>query len=146
MIPAIAGNTVGGLITGFLIKRYGRIKGLIIVSAVFSLTCYVLLYFFWNGTGISGWMCLMTFPGGLAVGIAHSALFVALAASIGEDNMAIAGSGQYLCGTVGSVAGICAASAVFQGSLRATLSEALDDPAIPGGDKVCYPLQITESS
>lgn len=136
MIPSIVGNTSGGLLTGFFIKRYGRTKSPIVLASVCSSACFVLLLLFWNGGDTPDWMSIFTFLGGFATGTAHSALFVALAAGVGEQDMAIAGSGLYLCGSVGAVSGMCAASALFQSALGSALNQALDTGEIPNSKEV----------
>lgn len=135
MIPSILGNTAGGLVTGALIKRYGRYKLLTVLSSVSAGLCFTLLMIFWRGS-TPVWQSLFVFPGGLATGIAHSSVFVALAAGVGEKEMAIAGSGLYLCGSIGAVAGMSAASAAFQTTLRVALEKALDRSDIPNGREV----------
>lgn len=96
--------------------------------------CFMLLISFWHGD-TPPWQCLFVFFGGLATGIAHSAIFVAVTAGVGEEKMAIAGSGLYLSGNIGAVAGVAAGSALFQTSLRRYLFASLDGMA--GGKEVC---------
>lgn len=137
MVPAVLGNTIGGIVTAGYLKRYGRTKYPIILSTIFSGLCYASILVLWNEGGTPVWKSFLIFPGGFAIGLAHSALFVALAAGVGEENMAIAGSGQYLCGTVGSVAGVCAASAVFKSGLNSALWREFENSHIPNSSEVC---------
>ncbi|WAO90310.1 MFS domain-containing protein [Fusarium falciforme] len=124
MVPSIVGNTAGGLLAGFLIKRYGRYKLPTVFAALSSAFCFTLLLIFWRGH-TSVLQSLFVFPGGFATGIAHSTTFVALAAGVEEQDLAIASSGLYLSGSVGAVAGLCSASAAFQSALRSALRKAL---------------------
>ncbi|KAF9885035.1 hypothetical protein FE257_000766 [Aspergillus nanangensis] len=133
MIPSIVGNTVGSLLTGGFIKRHGVYKLPIVLSSISSGVCFVLLMVWWHGN-TPAWQSLFVFPGGLATGMAHSALFVAVAAGVGEEQMAIAGSGLYLSGSIGGVAGLSVASAVFQSQLRGNLQKAVED--IPDGQEI----------
>jgi hypothetical protein len=95
--------------------------------------CFTLLLTTWHGhTPV--WQALFVFFGGFATGIAGSAVFVDLAASVEESEMAIASSGLYLSSNIGSVAGITAVSAVFSNSLKAKLDEVLAN--WPQGHKV----------
>ncbi|CAG9977193.1 unnamed protein product [Clonostachys byssicola] len=124
LIPTVAGNAIGGLLTGRAIKNTGRYKLATLLAPVSSCFCFVLLLLFWNGkTPI--WQSLLVFFGGFGTGIAHSAIFVAIAAGVDEEHMAIASSGLYLSTSVGAVTGISAGSAVMQAVLRPTLEKSL---------------------
>ncbi|CAG9945275.1 unnamed protein product [Clonostachys rosea f. rosea IK726] len=124
LIPTVAGNAIGGLLTGRAIKNTGRYRLATILAPVSSCFCFVLLLFFWSGkTPI--WQSLLVFFGGFGTGIAHSAIFVAIAAGVDEEHMAIASSGLYLSTSVGAVTGISAGSAVMQAVLRPTLEKSL---------------------
>lgn len=74
---------------------------------------------------IAPWQALLTFPGGFAVGISHSALFIYLGGSIDPTDLAVATGGFYLCGNMGSVAGLSAIGALFQQTLRTRLEQAV---------------------
>lgn len=140
MIPSIAGNTVGGLIAGVLVKKYGRTKWILIGSAISAGICFTLLLLFWRGnTPI--WQSLFVFPGGFATAVAHSVAFVAVAVRVEDDEMAIAASGLYLAGSVGAVAGLSAASAFFQTCLRSSLKASLS--GYPDGAEVSQPARGT---
>ncbi|KAL1888400.1 hypothetical protein Sste5346_009608 [Sporothrix stenoceras] len=128
MVPSVVGNTVGGLVTGAFVKRYGRYKLPTILASLSSGLCFALLLVFWRGAPETPlWQCLFVFLGGLGTAAAHSAVFVALAAGVAEEDMAVAGSGLYLSGNIGAVAGLSAASALFQASLRSGLTQRLVD-------------------
>jgi hypothetical protein len=87
----------------------------------------------WRGNN-SIWQSLLIFPGGLATGIVHSAVFIGLTSGVAEDEIAIAGSGLYTSGNIGGVAGVSGADAVFQHFLRSGLDNSLsqwpDGPAV----------------
>lgn len=86
---------------------------------------FTLVLVLWNGkTNIAE--SLVVFPGGFANGVAHSAVFIGLTSGVHEEEVAIAGSGLYLSGSVGAVAGVSAASAIFQYGLRASLTATLE--------------------
>lgn len=135
MISSIAGNTAGGLLTGMLIKRYGRYKFPTVLSGISSIICFALLLAFWRGA-TPVWQAAFVFPGGFATGMAHSAVFVGLAAGVEEKDMAIAGSGLYLSGSIGGVAGLSSASAVFMQTLRPGLLRNLSRARIPNSEEV----------
>ncbi|KAF4342777.1 multidrug resistance [Fusarium beomiforme] len=124
LFPAVIGNTVGGIATGLIIKRTGRYKSLIIFSAVSSITSYTLMLLRWHGE--TNWLeSLYVFPGGLGMGIAQSAAFIALQASIDPKDKAAASSGIFLSVTLGSVVGMAGTSAAIQGFLRYDIQQNL---------------------
>ncbi|KAF4945099.1 hypothetical protein FSARC_14521 [Fusarium sarcochroum] len=117
LFPAVIGNTVGGIATGLIIKRTGRYKALIVFAAVSSITSYALMLLRWHGQ--TNWLeSLYVFPGGLGMGIAQSAAFIALQASIDPKDKAAAASGIFLSVTLGAVVGMASTSATIQGFLR----------------------------
>jgi fucose permease len=126
LVPTIVGNTVGGLITGAVIKKTGRYKYLITLASLSSCLCFTLMLTIWKGNTHFG-ESLAVFPGGFATGVAYGAVFVALTAGVAEDEIPIAASGLYLSGNVGCVAGIAAVDAVYQNTLRSGLVNALQN-------------------
>ena len=105
--------------------RTGRYKLPTIMASCCSIVAFTGLALLWRGeTGF--WGSLLILPAGFATGIAHSALFIGLASGVGEDDIAIAGSGLYLSANVGSVAGVSVGNAVYQASLRHGLMKVLD--------------------
>lgn len=133
LIPAFAGNTIGGLIAGFWIKRSGRYKPLTVLSPIMGVLCTITLLLVWDGH-TSPWLSLLIFPGGLAMGILSSSAFVGLAAGVEEEGIAITTSGMFLAFNIGSIAGISGGSAVLQNVLRSSLGSALN--GVDGGDEV----------
>ncbi|KAH6676218.1 major facilitator superfamily domain-containing protein [Halenospora varia] len=112
LIPAIIGNTIGGLATGAWIQN---------ISSMLSFTLLILV---WRGhTTILE--SLLIFPAGLATGIAHSAVFIGLTSGVQEHEVAIAGSRLYLCGNIVGVIGVSAGNALHQVVLRNDLIVAL---------------------
>ncbi|KAI6784679.1 uncharacterized protein J7T54_006725 [Emericellopsis cladophorae] len=136
MVPSVLGNTAGGLATGLLIRRYGRTKYLLFLSALSSMLCFSLLLLVWTGRNPGGWQSILVFPGGVATAMAHSVVFVVVAAGVSEADMAIAGSGLYLSGSFGGVAGICGVSALFQAHVSRGLVHRLIRPGIPRGGEI----------
>lgn len=139
MLPSIAGNTFGGLVIGTAIKRSGRYKMAIVGATVMAVSCFSLLYVSWTGA-TSGWQALLTIPGGLGSGMAHSAIFVALAREVAPGEIPVAFSGLYLCSSVGTVAGLCGASAMFMSVTKGELWRVLvDEGGMANGEKVMLP-------
>ncbi|KAF4974866.1 hypothetical protein FZEAL_8283 [Fusarium zealandicum] len=126
LIPSVLGNTVGALLTGAYIKKTGQYKIPCIISGLCSTVAWTLLLVCWRGSTPS-WQTVFLFPGGFGIGLAHASLYIGLAASVESADMAIAGTGYYLCGNVGAVAGLSAHNALFQATLQQSLSRKLED-------------------
>lgn len=95
LIPAFVGNTLGGLLSGYWIRKTGLYKVPTVVAPILSITCMLLILFLWNGnTGI--FKSLFTFFGGFANGTIANSAFVGVAAAVPEADVAMAGSGLYL--------------------------------------------------
>ncbi|KAJ5162516.1 hypothetical protein N7492_007908 [Penicillium capsulatum] len=124
LVPAVVGNTLGGLLTGILIRRMGRYKALLILAGLIASVSYALLYARWDGnTGF--WESLYIVPGGLGTGIASAAGFVAMTAMLPPEEMAMATAGYMLMLSFAMTAGITASNSVlgleFQRQLRANI-------------------------
>lgn len=133
LVPAFAGNTIGGLLSGYWIKKTGRYKAATVLAPLLGLFCYTLVYFTWNGN-TSPAESLFIFPGGFSMGIVFNSAFVGLVAGVTEEDVAIAASGMYLFFNIGGIAGVSVGSAAFQASLRSTLETSLN--GIPNKKKV----------
>lgn len=120
LIPAFAGNTLGGLLAGYYIKHSRRFKPATISAPIFALACNVLVLLFWNGA-TSPAESLYIFPGGFAMGVTLSSTFVGLVAGLAEEDVAVAASGMYLFFNVGAIAGVSAGSAASQTAIRSFL-------------------------
>jgi hypothetical protein len=133
LIPAFAGNTIGGLMAGYWIKRSGYYKPLTVLSPIMGVLCTTTLLLAWDGH-TSPWLSLLIFPGGLAMGIISSSAFVGLAAGVNEEGIAVTTSGMFLAFNIGSIAGVSGGSAVLQNVLRSSLGKVLD--GLDGGEEI----------
>ncbi|KKY14751.1 putative major facilitator superfamily [Diplodia seriata] len=97
LFPAVLGNTASGLLSGAAIARTGRYKALVTLGTVCTSACYVLMLLSGFGTGM-----------------AASALFIAMTASVAPAHVAIASSTMYLAGGVGALVGMASSAAVLQ--------------------------------
>lgn len=113
LVPAVVGNTIGGLTCGAYIKRKGRYKLPTIIAAIIAGLCHTLTSIRWTGN-TNLLEALYIFPGGLGTGISHSSTFVAITAGTTDEELAIAGSGLYLCGNLGSLLGVTFGSSVMR--------------------------------
>ncbi|KAB5578076.1 major facilitator superfamily domain-containing protein [Coniochaeta sp. 2T2.1] len=125
LFPAVAGNCLGGLLSGVFIKRSGRYKILCTFATISSSTCYLLLMLRWHGN--TSWLeSLYIMPGGFGTGIAQSALFVSLQAAVAAEHMAPAVSMMYLATRVCMMTGLVSSSATMRQFLRVGLNRRLD--------------------
>jgi len=124
LVPAVVGNTVGGLLAGGFIGKTGRYKALLILAGLIASISYVLLYFFWNGH-TSSWESLYIFPGGIGTGIASASAFIAMTALLAPEEMAMATAGYMLLVSFAMTAGVTTSNSVlgmeFQRQLRRNL-------------------------
>ena len=133
LVPAFAGNTLGGLVAGIWIKRSGNFKPLTVLSPIMGVLCVTSLLLTWDGHS-SPWLSLLIFPGGLAMGLLSSSAFVGLAAGMKDEDQAVTTSGMFLAFNIGSIAGVSGGSAVLQNVLKSSLEAALS--GVPGGEEV----------
>ncbi|KAK4540745.1 hypothetical protein LTR36_008960 [Oleoguttula mirabilis] len=125
LIPAFAGNTLGGLMTGYWIKKTGLFKAPTVVAPVLAVLGMLLCLLTWD-EHTSVLKSLAIFPGGFATGMVASSTFVGLAAGVDEKDIAMAASGMYLFYNLGSIAGVSGGSAVFEASLKSSLAKVLE--------------------
>lgn len=124
LFPAVAGNCVGGLMAGYLIKRSGRYKSLCTFSTISSSSAYLLLMLRWHGN--TSWLeSLYIVPGGFGSGIAQSALFISLQVAVDPTHMASAVSMMYLSTRVSMMLGLVSTSATMRQFLRIGLDSRL---------------------
>ena len=105
--------------------RYGRYKFHLVLASLHSIVCFASLICSWDGNS-NFWSSFLIFSGGFGTGIAHSAVFVALANGVDAEDTAIASSGFYLSGNIGLLTGISAGSAIQQITLRRGLRRVLE--------------------
>lgn len=156
LFPAVAGNAVGAIVSGIIIKRYGVLfqlkvqktdvnrtghyKKLLILATMVSASSYLLLFLRWHGhTGI--WEALDILPGGFGTGIVQSAIFIAVQAAVNPSHKAPALGGIWLTFSVGAIIGLAAVSAVTIEVMKWRLASLLD---LMGFDEVARLEVCTE--
>ncbi|KAI2670631.1 hypothetical protein DTO006G1_9438 [Penicillium roqueforti] len=132
LIPAVIGNTLGGLVAGIFIRRTGQFKILLVIGGLVAAISYLLLYLRWDGH--SGfWESLFILPGGLGRGIASASSFIAMSAMLPVEEIAMATAGYMLIVGFSMTAGVTTSNSVlgmeFQRQLRLNLHG-------PGSEKV----------
>ncbi len=124
LLPTVLSNAFGSLLAGIIIQRIGRYKMLTILVTTCASISYVLLIIRW--TGDTSWLeSLEIMPSGFGTGLAFSATFIALQASVKREEIAISTGGLYTASAIGMVVGIAVSSTVQLGSLRTALEASL---------------------
>ncbi|KAI0146708.1 major facilitator superfamily domain-containing protein [Pestalotiopsis sp. NC0098] len=117
LFPAVVGNTIGALAVGYLIKKTGRYKALIIFATCAGMLSYFLLILRWRGN--TNWAeSLYIIPGGLGTGMTQTAVFIALQASIDAKDRGSATSALFLIGPMAVTIVMAIGSALIVAGLR----------------------------
>ncbi|KAB8252962.1 major facilitator superfamily domain-containing protein [Aspergillus flavus] len=112
LVPAVVGNTVGGLLAGTFIRRTGRYKALLVIGGLVAAITHVLMLIRWNGHTNFG-ESLYIIPGGMGTGIASASAFVAMTALLEPQDMAMATGGYMLIVSFAMTTGITMTNTVL---------------------------------
>ncbi|PLN78470.1 efflux pump antibiotic resistance protein [Aspergillus taichungensis] len=125
MIPSVAGNTLGGLLAGYVTRRTGRYKFLLIIAGPVAAVSYVLVLVRWRDQPLSPWESLDILPGGLGTGIASAAAFVAMSALLAPGDVAMATGGYMLVTSLAMTTGVTVTNTVLGLGFRRGLGRRL---------------------
>ncbi|KAF9892942.1 hypothetical protein FE257_000534 [Aspergillus nanangensis] len=129
MVPAVLGNTIGGLLAGKIIRTTGRYKPLLVLAGLVAATSYLLLLTRWNGQPrLAGWESLDIFPGGMGTGIASAAGFVSMTSLLKPQEIAMATSGYMLLVSFASSTGVTVTNTVLGLGFKRQLERNLHVP------------------
>ncbi|SPO01685.1 related to multidrug resistance protein [Cephalotrichum gorgonifer] len=117
LFPAVFGNALGAVFSGLLIKRTGRYQNVLVCGTLASSFSYILLFLTWHGN-TSIWESLYIFPSGFGTGIAQTAVFTSIQASVSKKMRAPALAGMYLTISVGVIAGLAIVSATVMETVQ----------------------------
>ncbi|KAL3476703.1 major facilitator superfamily domain-containing protein [Aspergillus californicus] len=127
LIPAVLGNTVGGLAAGFFIRRTGNYKPILVISGLVSGIAYLLQYLRWNGdTGL--WESFYIVFGGLGSGFCSSAAFVSMTAFLEPQEIAMATGGYLLLISFAMTAGVTTSYTVLGSEFKRQLQARVQGP------------------
>lgn len=127
LVPAVIGNTLGGLLAGSFIRRTGHFKVLLVLAGLVASVSYMLLYLRWNGnTGF--WESLYIIPGGMGTGIASAAGFIAMTALLPPEEIAMATAGYMLLISFAMTAGVTVSNTVLGAEFQRQLRRNLQGP------------------
>ncbi|KAI3327256.1 MFS general substrate transporter [Xylariaceae sp. AK1471] len=133
LFPSVVGSAVGGVLSGYLIKRTGKYKWLIYLSVLSGALSYSLLLARWHGD--TNWLeSFYILPGqakiynagcrikaGLGMGIMHTVLFVSTQASADPHQISAAVSTLLLSNAIGIIIGVACLSAAMKEVLQRSL-------------------------
>jgi predicted MFS family arabinose efflux permease len=137
LIPAVVGNTMGGLLAGGFIRSTGHYKILLILAGLIASVTYSLLYLRWNGnTGF--WESLYIVPGGIGTGIASASAFIAMTALLPPEEIAMATAGYMLLISFAMTAGVTTSNTVLGTEFQRQLRQNLHGP----GSKKVWSLPL----
>jgi predicted MFS family arabinose efflux permease len=132
LVPAVVGNTIGGLLAGIFIRRTGYYKVLLVLAGLVASVTYVLLYFTWDGqTGI--WESLFITPGGIGTGVASGSAFIAMTVMLQQEEVAMATAGYMLLISFAMTAGVTVSNTTLGLQFKKQLQSNLHGP---GSEKV----------
>jgi len=100
---------------------------LITIAAMAAIASYAFLLLCWHGH-TNNFESLYIFPGGLGLGMASAATFIALTAKIATKDVAVATAGLYLAGSIGQVLGVSIGCSVQKWMLKMLLVERIRVP------------------
>ena len=90
---------------------------MLLFGTISSLICYVLLYFTWHGN-TSPWESIYIAPGGFGTGIAQTAVFTSIQASVCKKKRAPALAGMFLVIQLGFITGLTAVGTLVMETVR----------------------------
>ncbi|OHW95313.1 major facilitator superfamily transporter [Colletotrichum incanum] len=117
LFPAVAGNAIGGVLAGYLIRKNGRYKSLLIIGTIASSFSYVLLLLRWHGD-TNVWESLYIVPGGFGAGLVQSAGFISVQAAVNPKHKAAVTSGMFLTFQIGMILGLASVSVVMMERMK----------------------------
>ncbi|KAL4790555.1 major facilitator superfamily domain-containing protein [Aspergillus venezuelensis] len=134
LIPAVAGNAIGGLSAGFFIRKTGNYKPVLALAGLIACISYVLQFIRWNGdTGVCEGLYIVF--GGLGSGAASSAAFVCMTAFLEPQEIAMATGGYLLLLNFAITAGITSNYTLLGSEFRRQLHAKLHGP---GAHKIIH--------
>ncbi|GKZ69924.1 hypothetical protein AnigIFM50267_005159 [Aspergillus niger] len=127
LVPAVIGNTLGGLIAGAFIRRTGQFKVLLILAGLVASVAYLLLILRWNGhTGF--WESLYIIPGGMGTGFCSAAAFVSMTAFLMPQEVAMATGGYFLLFSFAMTAGVTVTNSLLGTVFKRQMEKHLTGP------------------
>ncbi|KAL5334503.1 major facilitator superfamily-domain-containing protein [Aspergillus crustosus] len=123
VIPSLA-TPVGGLISGVIMSRYGKLSYLMRTGAILMFIGNLLVVTF-QFTDSAWKYFVYVIPANLGQGIVYPAILFTVLASFGHEDHAVSASTVYLIRSLGTVYGVAITSTIVQNELTRSLPGAL---------------------
>ncbi|KAF9884866.1 hypothetical protein FE257_000933 [Aspergillus nanangensis] len=127
-LPMAIGTSIGGIVSGLVIKRTGRTKPMILISLLVTLAGLTALLLAWRSSS-SPWKRVYLIPLGAAPGLIFPCLFASMTSLCPEDALSICIGIFYLSQQLGFIVGPAAGTALVQGFFSKSLWRELGDVA-----------------
>ncbi|KAE8391853.1 major facilitator superfamily domain-containing protein [Aspergillus alliaceus] len=124
-IVTAVGVSVGGLISGAIIKRTKRYKTMTIVSLGSTVLLSILIYIRYRD-GCFTWELFYLFPSGVANGVLFSTQFIGMSLTVPKERLATSIGIYYLSQQLGFIVGPAASVAVVQRLFASRVSDGLE--------------------
>ncbi|KAL2824262.1 major facilitator superfamily domain-containing protein [Aspergillus cavernicola] len=127
-VVVAAGVSVGGVVSGLVIKHTKRLKSMTLAALCTLLLVYLLIFIQWRN-GFALWQGIYLLALGFAPGVLFPALFVGMASTVPEGMLSVCIGTYYLCQQLGLIIGPSCGSALSQRLFARGLWEGLGDVA-----------------
>ncbi|KAF2754595.1 MFS general substrate transporter [Pseudovirgaria hyperparasitica] len=125
-LPSLC-TMVCGISSGLYMTRYGRMKGLLVSGAIFTLLGGVLATVLWENVPM--WFATAAMaPGGIGVGLSFPASTIAVLSVSAKEDQAVMSSTLTLWRSLGIVMGVALSSLILQSALSAYLEKLVTGP------------------
>ncbi|KAJ3520520.1 hypothetical protein NM688_g9151 [Phlebia brevispora] len=119
--------STGSVFAGWVMRKTGKLYGLTLMSALMTVVAAVLVVF-WNEDSSSFHLWFDIVPQGLGMASVITTTLIAMIASVGKEDLAVATGITYLFRTTGQVLGVSLSGALLQAVLTAKLRERITVP------------------
>ncbi|KAI8090050.1 major facilitator superfamily [Halteromyces radiatus] len=126
-LPKVISGSMGSLYAGMHMSRTGEYRKYMIVNAGLQFVSSV-CYWCWNAGTPTYLMYPVLFIDGFSIGSNITACLIALLSCVEAKDIATITSISYLFRTTGSVIGVCASQAIFQGVVKNILTKEITGP------------------
>ncbi|OJJ40864.1 hypothetical protein ASPWEDRAFT_166918 [Aspergillus wentii DTO 134E9] len=127
-VQVAVGVTIGGVISGFIIKRTRRYKTMSVISICILILAYLFIFLIWRN-GCNVWESLLLFGVGFAPGILFSTMFIGMSYSAPKESLSVCISVYFLFQQLGMIIGPAVGAALLQGVFKDNLVQRIGEIA-----------------
>lgn len=125
-VQVAAGVSVGGVVSGYVIKRMRRYKTMSIISLGITVLSFLLIFLTWRD-GCNIWESFFLFVVGFAPGILFSTMFIGMSYSSPKECLSVCIGTFYLCQQLGTIIGPACGAALVQRLFKNNLVQHIVD-------------------